>query len=58
MSYDPGKTMNEHYRIQGESSAGAVSPQRMCAGCRKRRSHMQFKGAANKCNQCVRRTPK
>lgn len=31
------------------------SPQRYCAGCKKRRSTNQFAGEAVKCRQCERR---
>ncbi len=57
-SLSPGKTMDLHYRIKRDSCVGVITPQRMCSGCRRRRSHTQFIGAAIKCNQCVRRTPK
>lgn len=51
--------MGRHAAIQKESIAGTYTPQRNCKGpCRKRRSHMQFTGANELCNQCVRRTPK
>ena len=56
---NPGATMGRHAAIQKESIAGSYTPQRTCKGpCRKRRSHMQFKGTSELCNQCVLRTPK
>lgn len=56
---NPGATMGRHAAIQKESPVGAWSPQRNCKGpCRRRRSHTQFTGANELCNQCVRRTPK
>lgn len=58
MSSDPGKVMDHHNRIQRESHAGTITPQRKCVCCLKRRSITQFDGVADKCNQCVRRTPK
>ncbi len=56
---NPGKTMDQHYRIQNESGAGVPSPQRHCQGeCKRRRSLTQFTGASLICKQCVKRTPK
>lgn len=53
----PGKTMDLHHAIRTESCAGTMTPQRMCSGCRRRRSHTQFNGASLACIRCVRRTP-
>jgi hypothetical protein len=58
MTYDPGKIMDHHQRLQHESHAGIVTPQRKCDCCLKRRSITQFAGAATTCKQCVLRTPK